>query len=881
VTSAGNLEGRRATLEARVVLDGAERVKLDVAADLAGSEGYRLALVTTHFNPKKVSADRVPLGGDVNLRANVEGRGYEPAKASGRVQMDLAASNLGSVALDGGRVDVAIGGGRAKIAEAEVRANSASVRASGDVGLAPTDKGNLTYAATIGDLRPWLELAGKDGGGAIGVNGTASGTIGDLATRGRLQASELRVDTSTIGRADVQYEAEGIGRKELRSHVVAIADKIEAGVSLSTFRADLALREKGRFTADLTATDAAAHSHHLAGDGVLHAPDVDLRLTDLSLGASQGPWRLTRPATFTVRQSALTIGGFELANGERRVRLSGTVAPRGRQQLRADADRFALDALQPFLAGAPKIAGDVTASAELAGTAAAPILTAKLAITALEIAGQKYDGIDASARYGDGAAAAEADFRQDATHRLTATAKAPMTVRWDPAWSATPLGDASVAVRSSGLSLAAFNAFTGRTVRDVQGELAADVTATGPITSLRPKGVVELRGGGFVIPASGSSLREASIVVRFDERAARVEKLFARGPEGTLEGGGVVPLASDSGDPIDLTLEAKQFRAASSHRYRADLNGKITVGGTPSAPAVHGRVDVLDAALRPDIAFLGKAPKPRDPTIRFVAMNEPQPATPPPTSLPPPPPKPSVFEAATIDVVLGIQRNTWIRHEEAAVELEGEVRAAKQPNEPLTLVGEVHSVRGWALLQGRWFTISRGSISFTGGNEIDPTLDVVADYKKGEYLVHAIVSGTANAPALTLTSEPQLDQADIISVLIFGKPSSQLNDGQKNDLQQKAVEMAGAYAFTKIGQSVSRVLGLENKGIQVEELSTERVALGAYLTDKTHVTLGQDISGQKGQEVGVQYELVPHWSVETSANTVGGSGLDLIWHRTY
>src|SRR5262249_14632811 len=150
-----------------------------------------------------------------------------------------------------------------------------------------------------------------------------------------------------------------------------------------------------------------------------------------------------------------------------------------------------------------------------------------------------------------------------------------------------------------------------------------------------------------------------------------------------------------------------------------------------------------------------------------------------------------------------------------------------------------------------------------------------------DYTVHAIVSGTASAPALTLTSDPSLEQADIVSVLLFGKPSKDLNDGQKSDLKAKAAEIAGSYAFTEIGQSVTRALGLETKGIQVEELSTERIALGTYLTDKTYVTLGQDIGNQQGQELAVQYEFVPHWSIETSTSTIGGSGLDLIWHRSY
>jgi len=394
---------------------------------------------------------------------------------------------------------------------------------------------------------------------------------------------------------------------------------------------------------------------------------------------------------------------------------------------------------------------------------------------------------------------------------------------------------------------------------------------------LKPQGMLELRQAGFVVPMFGTAVREGSVVVRFDAREARLERLSARGGDGTLEGVGVVPLAATSSEPIRLEFDAKRFRAASNHRYRADVEGHVAIGGTPSAPEVRGRIEVLDAALRPDIGFLTKQPKPRDETIRIVSFGAPEPA---PNAAPVPKP-PSLYDHATIDVAVAIQRNSWIRHEDAAVDLEGEVRATKAPARVLSLVGEVHTMRGWAILQGRRFTVSRGSIAFTGGPEIDPTLDVVADYKATDYTVHAIVSGTANAPALTLTSEPGLEQADIVSVLLFGKPSDQLNDGQKTDLKQKATEMVGAYAFTEIGQSVTRALGLESKGIQVEELSTERVALGTYLTEKTYVTLGQDIGNRQGQELAVQYEFVPNWSVETSTSTIGGSGLDLIWHRSY
>jgi translocation and assembly module TamB len=138
-----------------------------------------------------------------------------------------------------------------------------------------------------------------------------------------------------------------------------------------------------------------------------------------------------------------------------------------------------------------------------------------------------------------------------------------------------------------------------------------------------------------------------------------------------------------------------------------------------------------------------------------------------------------------------------------------------------------------------------------------------------------------SAPSLKLASEPSLAQADILSVLMFGKTARDLNEGQKADVENGAAQLAASYASGELGQSVSDALGLSGRGIQLQELSASRVALGTYLTDKTFVTVGQTYGAQQGQEMRVEYELTPRWSITSSAASAGGSGADVIWHRRY
>ncbi|MGH7898882.1 MAG: hypothetical protein ACREQQ_13085, partial [Candidatus Binatia bacterium] len=488
VATKASLANRRAKLEAGVTIEGVKRASLDGEADVGGAEGYRATLTLAHFNPKRISPTRAPLAGDLNLETTIEGHGFAPATTRGRARLRLAPSKLGDVILKHGKVDADFRDGRANVSEALIEAKDAKLSASGDLGLKPEDRGRLRYDLSVSDLRPWLALGGQDGAGSLTLNGTAAGSLGDLATQGRLQAVGLRLATSTIARAEVTFDARGIGQKEPRGRIVAGLDQVRAGIALRQAKAEVVLLNAERTSIDLRATDTAGRSHRVAAEARLAASGTEVQLADLTLDSPDGRWRLAHPVRIAQRGQQVTIADFQLGNGDRRVKVDGFVAASGPQRLRLEIDRFTLETLQPLLAGVPEMRGVLAATADVSGTAALPRLEARATITALTIAGQPYDGITASARYGGGSASLEADFRQDASHTLSARAAVPLIVRWDPSFQTAANGDANVSIRSSGLSLAALNAFAPRTVQKINGELRADVVATGPIDALRPRG---------------------------------------------------------------------------------------------------------------------------------------------------------------------------------------------------------------------------------------------------------------------------------------------------------------------------------------------------------------------------------------------------------
>jgi translocation and assembly module TamB len=261
---------------------------------------------------------------------------------------------------------------------------------------------------------------------------------------------------------------------------------------------------------------------------------------------------------------------------------------------------------------------------------------------------------------------------------------------------------------------------------------------------------------------------------------------------------------------------------------------------------------------------------------------------PPPPNVAPPAPAPTkqaeknvnAQQALTIDMRVRLRRDIWVKQENGSAELTGDVQVKKDGTGPVRLIGDVETVRGALTVMGKEFKVTEAKITFTGGVPIDPGLDLTADYKAQQYLVHVIIGGTASQPSLTFKSEPDLEQADILSVLLFGKPTSQLSGGERTDLKSRASEVATGFAASQVSQQVSQALGLEEMGIELKQ-SGSGVGVGSYLGQNTYASFSQDFSQQGGQRVDLQHYVTRHLEVDTNTTARGDRGADVIWSTSY
>lgn len=154
-------------------------------------------------------------------------------------------------------------------------------------------------------------------------------------------------------------------------------------------------------------------------------------------------------------------------------------------------------------------------------------------------------------------------------------------------------------------------------------------------------------------------------------------------------------------------------------------------------------------------------------------------------------------------------------------------------------------------------------------------------YTVSKYEVELVVGGNVSKPTLTLRSNPRLEQADILSVLIFGQPVGALSDGQRASLKGEAIKATANYLAPGLRQSVAQRLGVDNLEFDVGEGGGSKIGVGKYVTRDVFVSTSQQLDEKKQQEYSVEYEIAPSWELKSSTTSRGDSGIDIFWHKQY
>lgn len=761
----------------------------------------------------------------------------------------------------------------------------------GEISVRSADLSRLSSLAGVplsGKLEVETKLTAEHGqNAAFTVSGTKFSADSTQASRKSIERINAEGRFSDLfgastGRANVELQNARMGE--------ATIDRV---------RASTTSRRPGQFvfSGALNGTVKAAIELAVAGDVDLGKAGIAARITEFNGKLGDQTLRLAAPLRLAKSGPDFSFSGLDLALGKGRV--TGNAALKGDSVAASLRARdVPLDLAEAF-AGKGAVSGTAEAELDVHGTTSAP--TGRVAITAhrLRLATAIRPDVPpldvtAEARLQSGRVALDGRVGLSKGEAIRLIGEVPLRLSLKPFAASVP--------RNEPLEMRIEGDGQLEDVADLlpigddrlSGHYHLDLHASGTAASPNASGQLSLRNGRYESLDYGTELDGITFdLVGNRDRIVLAHFSATDGGDGTLTMTGSTMLATSPAPSLDLAMELHKFQLVHNDEAVAHGSGDLHVTGDIVEPHVFARLRLDDAHIYP--------PDQLPPNVRRLDVTEIDSKTGEILKQPAPPSTKTPI-VATLDVKLDIPGQVFVQGRGLDSEWQGHFDVTGTSSAP-QVNGSLQIVRGTMNFLGKTLTLSRGTITLVGGHKIEPFVDFLAESTSGGVTAQVAVTGPADSPTITLTSNPPMPQDQILAQLLFGQDVTQLSPLEGAQIAAAAASLASGgpsvidrlrmkFGLDRLsigsatdtmnsmpGMTGSNLPPAGSSASNSNDIGNTTVSAGKYVAPGVYVGVNQSASGESQAQVEV--EITRHLDVDTTASATRGNSIGLEWKLDY
>ena len=928
--------------------------------DLASAElGYALDVATQLFNANEL-VEKAPRT-SISAQMQARGRGVEPATMRGEYAVDAVASRVDTIAVDSLRLRLRIGDGMATLDTLTLKAPGVAADATGTFGLSRPSSGDLRYAVRVDSLarlsrylprdtnevfpRPLptaerLRQARADSSriatrlavvraagvepqaspvvvampprlrrdtlaGSVSASGQIVGGLGGFNLTGVAEGLGIVAMGNRVQRAQVEYSWIGALTDSAQIRLRANADTIvAAGFALDSvvIRGDY-LAPGG--TAQVAIYQSTDRDYTLNARYAIRPEQREITFDALRLRFDTTRWSAVAPGTIRWGQPGIEIDSLDLrSNTNGRVFADGLVPTDGVADLRLIVQNFQIGDLLGLVQSDLEAQGIIGIDTRITGSGRSPRIVGTAEIMRGTYRGTTVPDLRSRFDYADRIMQVNAlltdSTRGVARPSATASARLPVDLAFTGVEGSRVLdGAASGELRADSLPLDLLSRVTDA-LANVRGDVNGEASLRGTLRKPDMTGALALRNGRSDVVALGITLDRMNASMRLDGDSIVIDSLTADS-HGRIAMSGGIGITSIAAPSFDLRVSAQHARVLDNEQGRASADADFTMRGPFDNVFVQGSARIREGVFyipKPDTREVISA---GDPAV-FAVMDttnlrqrELLPAASP------------LLANMRMDLSLGVDRDTWVRSQEANIEIYSvdDLRiTVDRRRQALALDGIVNTDRGEYEFLSKRFQVKRGAVVFIGTQEINPLLQITAEYavqqpSRPAIDIRVLIGGTLLSPRLSLESDaqPPISQSDLLSYLAFGSDAgsllqfggSSLSGGSAggglvgtsaalatrqltsvalgvavSELEGQAARSLGADVFNITPSNIPTELASGNFGALTTFLKGTQFEFGKYFTTRTFVGLQLQATTTPGFRVEHQLSRNPGLSIEST-----------------
>lgn len=860
--------------------------------DLAGG----MALV--NLNTVIANAPRTSL--TATVRAS--GTGFQPATMRGAFAADFSASRWDSLSIDSGSVRVAIADGLARVQRLMAHASNTRIDAAGTFGLRAGRSGELRYtlaADSLGAFSRWipgeqagverprpalvaraLERARADSiriaratevervatgrpmprvpvdtpraiarsvlSGKLYAAGTLRGNIKDFDLRGRLSGDDIIARGNSARTLRAEYAWTNARTTNSRIAVALEGGQISfKGFAFDTLEGRLSYR---RPTGDIQLAMRQGNDRDYSMNGsFVVGSKHEVRVNNLALRMDTTVWRLAHAAVIHWHAAGMELHDVELrSNRGGLVYVNGLLPTNGNADVVLDIQNFQIADVATLLQSDLPLRGILSARGRLEGSLRDPHFQGAAGLVNGNYNGSVIPDFQSTFSYANTSLIARIEaLRKNGSASVAANVTLPLNLAVTGVTGSRLLErEMRVDVSGDSLPLDLIPALT-EMIANVGGTASGRLAMRGTLKRPTLVGAVAWANGSMKIVPAGVIVHDITASVRMARDTVFVDSIAGVSGKGPVKLTGRMYVGNWRAPAFDLHLVGDEAEVLNNDRGKLAADIGLSMTGPFNDAYVAGAVRV-----RQGVGYIPESSHKSlvnagDPAVFAVMdtaiMNDKELF---PTSSP-------LLEKLRVDVDVSVNRNTWLRSRDANIEMytEEPIRVHREAD-ALALTGIISTDRGEYTFLSKRFQIKRGSATFVGGPEMNPTLQATGEYEvalagRPNFNVRVLIGGTLQKPKLTLESDaqPPISQSDLLSYLAFGRNTTSL-------LQLEGSSLSGATA-------TGNLIGVGAK------LATERMAAVAL------GVMADEVEGEATKGLGADVFNITPADVPTELGAVG------------
>jgi translocation and assembly module TamB len=891
----GNLKG---------VLNGSGSLgQIDLQAvvnNLFKTPDYQLDLKTSNLDVGPLAGIDT-LHSNLNLTANIIGKGIDPKTLSAKAVMNVAPSQIQKIQFNTAKASIDYNQQNINIDSLFLQTQTLSLKANGNYNLKSSSNIILTAdLKSMDELKSFVPLADLQTSGHLDAH--LSGTKDSLTINAEISLPQTQYGEYLVGPVSATAHA-GITPRDTLINAQILAQKITSGdFQLDSASINLAgTKDTALVQGHLVNKDLDTHFQTTLQTGNL----TRINLYQLAVNYKNQDWFLTQPpAVIVIGPNDYRIDNLNFSSRDttQHFTAQGIINRDGNEDFKMQIKNIDIKKLAELTKQNIPASGTLNFNLALNGTASAPIIKGDFGIEKAEINKYNFTEFGGKFDYKAGKLGLDMNIVPKDSGNFTITGKMPFKFRLDSiSYNFNRKDPIDLNLDIQKFPVAALGSIS--MIKQLTGYLDGGVRMLGSIDSPDLKGGLQLKGASVKIPEYGVDYRDMIFNMNFVRDKVQLDTLRIRTDKGNMTGKGEIDFASDfykgkiSNSKINFTFNG--FKPINHRQVNMQVTGKTSLGGASGNVVFDGNLTVDNSELYiPALMnMIGKAntseiPEPllaraldslsNNKTDTIIVLKN--------DSAKNDSAQTNYFKNLKGKIRLKIPKNTWIKNESMYVEISGDLELIKNLSF-FELFGSVNIMRGQYELLGRKFVINKGTINFQGGEKMTPIIDLQATYafrntQRQKQTLAVDVNGTPDSLAVNFSlDESPINEGDALSYLLFGRGLNELSLEQQQGLGGSG-SMAEMVAASLVSSQLTKFLG--NKlNVDYIEIKSEggfenaTVTVGKYITRDLFASYEQrfgqtTVTGEATYIVNLEYELTKFLFLQMNNSSID-NGFDVIF----